>query len=128
MFDFSNFGYLEDTDTVIRYVHSKHPGSDIYLVGYSMGSIQCLRWLAANKGRQAFVKGVFSLSNPVGLETASPMLSESRHLIYAYWMTKSLRRLAHNSKPILQKKGIDIDFGTTRSTRPCRPLQDSTRV
>jgi predicted alpha/beta-fold hydrolase len=114
MFDFSNFGYLEDTDTVIRYVHSKYPTSDIYLVGYSMGSIQSLRWVAENKGKQNFVKGVFSLSNPVGLQTASPMLSESRHLIYAYWMTKSLRQLAHNSKPILAKKGIEIDFSSHR--------------
>lgn len=99
-------------DNAIKHIQKKYPNAPIYIVGFSMGAIQGLKWLGEHKGQDKPVKGMVSISCPVSLATASPRLSEFRHSIYAEHMTKSLIKLALFHKDLIEKKGFDIDYGS----------------
>ncbi len=107
-----DFTTPKDVNVVINNIHERFPLAPIYLVGYSMGTIQGMNWLGKYSNDPACpIKGFVSISNPVDLVKASPLLSQNR--IFAKQMTKSLVRLAENSLELLQdRSSLDINFGT----------------
>lgn len=102
---------VEDVDLVINHVHARYPKANIYLVGFSMGALQAIRWVGQHPGQKK-VKGLVSVSCPVDLSKASPHLSQPKNWIYARWMTLSLINIAEYNKDLLEKKGVEIDFST----------------
>ena len=106
-----DFSSTEDLDTIINFIHKRYPIAPIYLVGYSMGTIQAMNWLGKHSGEIACpVKGFVSISSPVDLAKASPHLSNQK--VYAYFMTKSLIRIANFYKDLVQDKGgLGINYG-----------------
>lgn len=109
-FNFVDFTSVEDVDLVINHVHKRYPKANIYLVGFSMGAIQAIRWAGEHKG-QNMVKGLVSVSCPIDLSKASPHLSKSKHWVYARWMTGSLINIAVYNEDLIKEKGFDVDFG-----------------
>jgi predicted alpha/beta-fold hydrolase len=101
----------EHLDNAIKHIHQKYPNAPIYIVGFSMGAIQGLKWLGEHAGKDKPVKGMVSISCPVSLGLASPKLSQFKHLIYAKHMTHSLIKLAVFHKDLIEKLKIDIDYG-----------------
>lgn len=109
-FNFVDFTSVEDVDLVINHVHNRYPKANIYLVGFSMGAIQAIRWAGEHKG-QKMVKGLVSVSCPIDLSKASPHLSKWKHWVYARWMTGSLINIAKYNEDLIKEKGIQVDFG-----------------
>ena len=113
-----DFTSIDDVNLVINHIHYKYPKADIYLVGFSMGAIQAIRWVGEHKG-QKIVKGLVSISCPIDLSKASPYLSQKRNWIYAKWMTQALIRIAKHHEELLKEKGVDLDYGKIQNnTRP----------
>lgn len=94
---------------VINHIHNKYPRANLYLVGFSMGAIQAIRWLGEHKD-QTVVKGLVSISCPIDISKASPYLSQKRNWLYAKYMTKPLIRLARSHEDLIKSKGIEIDY------------------
>lgn len=111
MYNFNDFTSQKDLDVVIRHINKRYPKAPIYIVGYSMGAIQGIRWLGEHKGKQKMVKGMVSISCPIDLSKASPYLSQPKHFVYGMWMSKALKRIAEHNKPVLERKNITVDFG-----------------
>ena len=125
--NFVDFTSVEDVDLVIKHVHQRYPKANIYLVGFSMGAIQAIKWVGQNKGQQ-IVKGVVSVSCPIDLSKASPELSKPKHWVYARWMTGSLINMALYNKDLIEEKGLKVDFCKTGSRSRGRKGQDSSRI
>src|SRR3990167_112627 len=124
-----DYSSTEHLDNAIKHIQQKYPNAPIYIVGFSMGAIQGLKWLGENKGKPKHVKGMVSISCPVSLAAASPRLSEFRHYIYAEHMTKSLIKLAVFHKDLIEKKGFQVDYGNyTSELRGCHEMQVSCRI
>ena len=115
-FNFVDFTSVEDVDLVINHVHSRYPKASIYLVGFSMGAIQAIRWVGEHKGQNK-VKGLVSVSCPIDLSKASPHLSKPKHWVYARWMTGALINIATYNEDLIRAKGFDVDFSRLCSAR-----------
>lgn len=94
----------------------------MYIVGFSMGAIQAIRWVGEHKG-QTKVKGLVSISCPIDLSKASPYLSQRKNWVYAKWMTKALITLAKTHEDLLKEKGIDLDYSSSNFTQSILSLQ-----
>ena len=114
-----DFTSVEDLDTVVKHIHDRYPQAPIYLVGFSMGAIMALRWLAEQKGKQTAVKGAVSISCPVDLSKASPYLSRPRNIVYSHNMTQGLIRVAKYHKDLLDERGITIGPLVDPGSGPC---------
>ena len=100
---------------MLRHIRNRYPQAPMYLVGFSMGSIQSLLWLAKQKGRQDNpVKGFVAISCPVALGKAVPHLSQWQNIVYANNMTKAMLRIADAHKELVEAKKLDVDFGRRR--------------
>jgi predicted alpha/beta-fold hydrolase len=98
---------------VIKHINGKYPQASMYLVGFSMGSIQSMMWLAEQKGRKDNpVKGFVAISCPLSLGKAVAHLSQWQNIIYANNMTKALFRIAEAHREMVEEKKLDVDYGS----------------
>jgi predicted alpha/beta-fold hydrolase len=108
-----DFSSSEDLDFVIKHIKGRYPEAPMYLVGFSMGSIQSMMWLAQQKGKKDNpVKGFVAISCPVSLSKAVPHLSQWKNIIYANNMTKAMLKIAEAHSELVEDKKLDVDFGS----------------
>jgi len=123
--DFSSTG---DLNHVVKHVNSRYPRAPLYLVGFSMGSIQSLMWLAQQKGKlENPVKGFVGISCPVSLGKAVAHMSHWQNLLYANNMTKAMLKIADAHSELVADQKIDVDYGS-RDSRSGAPQVLQTRL
>lgn len=84
-------GETEDLHEVVR--HAARHYEDIYLVGFSMGGNQTLKYLGEDPARvPAQVKGAACFSVPCDLPSSSWRISEPRNRVYLKYFLLSLNR------------------------------------
>lgn len=110
-----DFSSTEDVGLIISKVHERYPTAPIYLVGYSMGSIQAMLYLGKHaQDPDNPVKGFVAVSCPVDLAIASPLLSTKK--LYSYFMTRSLKKLAFSHRELVEEKGgCGVDWSKLKS-------------
>jgi predicted alpha/beta-fold hydrolase len=78
LFNFENI--YDDLDFVLSHVERKYPNSNIYFVGFSLGSSYGMRFLADHQSR---IKGMVSIANPFDVFEAAKSLNSAKHSIYS---------------------------------------------
>lgn len=85
-------GVTQDVATVVRHLLAARPGSELGLIGYSLGGNVLLKYLGANPGGipQA-VRAAVAISAPVDIHSAVTQLSERFNRFYNWRFMSRLR-------------------------------------
>lgn len=87
LFDYRNL--ISELDHVVNFAAKKFPNSNIYLIGFSMGSSYGAKYLSTSEGHKK-IKGMVCISNPFNLLKASVNLSEMKNYVYSKFLTNQL--------------------------------------
>lgn len=83
-------GLTSDLRAVIRWLHKKWPGFDIFLMGFSLGGQLSLRMLGEGDVPHG-LKACASVSAPLDLATSQKKLERRRNWIYSRYVVNNMR-------------------------------------
>lgn len=83
-------GLTSDLRAVLRWLHKKWPGSDLFLMGFSLGGQLSLRMLGEGDVPHG-VKACVSVSAPLDLATSQKKLERRRNWAYSRYVVNNMR-------------------------------------
>jgi predicted alpha/beta-fold hydrolase len=107
LFDFRNL--TKELDCVVDYVKNKFQGSNIYLVGFSMGSSYGVKYLASKNGNEK-IKGMVSISNPFNVFLASKNLGKTNSSYLTQQLLSKVQLNYQTLSKFVKKHNLDDYF------------------
>lgn len=117
---FFHAGETGDLQQTVTHVKNRLPGRSTAVVGFSMGGIITLNWLAEH-GDHANVDTAITVSTPLHLEPCAHRLNQGLSRIYQWDIVRGLKRLVeikHATRPLA------VNIGDVRAIRTLWDFDD----
>ncbi|CAD8049055.1 unnamed protein product [Paramecium primaurelia] len=102
----TDYSKLDDLLAGVNYIKSQNPDAPLYMLGFSIGSLQLVKFLAKYKD---IVKGAVAISCPWDIQTLAQEVKKPTKFIYNMAITRNFIRNMKWNLDVYKMSGIDVD-------------------
>lgn len=101
-------GETGDIDFIYRTLRSREPGTDIYVIGFSLSGNVLLKWLG-EQGVKSNVKGAVAISVPMMLSICASRLDKGFSKVYRRYLMNPLKQFVLEKYNFLTKNNLTLE-------------------